>query len=844
MKNSLFLYFSQHRAFWWLRSLVYRTYFWIGSQSFRSRYFARDKKDSFIRLQHLFQITQVQLILALVFAISLQLIDPVITGFYQFAFFKIPDDSDYVTFLVTISGIGGVFIGLYYAAISTIAGSIYAKVPNNIRDLLAQERVGNVYMHFLSFITFLGISLVSFRVLGFERIQLAIPIMLMSAGVGIIAFVKLGQRVFYLFDPTALSHHLFGQLRQFTRMVMAGGYRWNDAAFQRHANKLASSSLDTLETLSDITKNEIHLHGAPFIELCENLISFLLFYEKSKNQIPSDSQWYEQKYIHRDWYRTDDSRVSIAHQTGTTLHPDITNNKEWVETRVLVIVKQCLEINLKEERYNEVLELAGYIDAYLKLLAKSGRTKRALEIIEELGDCVLQVISQVSENEIESDEVLEKLAILEIFGTMPITIALACREHIEQLDSGLVESKLSNIIWNNDSDIFKHGFPSYCLPRLEWFKPRLGFEVSTEGWKVTPIWYQKELMLQIETDTFVENTKALINKGAGLYKSWITTTTATKHPWLVGAVMSREWEFWHKVDHQMEMWPYKWSNLSNEKKIEGLPWSEFEFEKLEQANKGRQSELLGMMSTQNLMLAFLSRPDGFPDYAGQFLHTSGEVSLEALLNNEQNLLSDVFKMYLYGCIKRFDSLRPKSASMDWRAQQEFKIAAAPLLDLMELSGYAKLMSDYHNNDQLWQIVVDAWNEYFEERGEESPLPLFAGSIAFSEGAFEIPHRGVLRSNWKMRISRRLSDVPRHEVYSRHFIGSHTEIDHGSALIRIFAREPHGSFHDGIDIFITFYLRTKEGADQLDFGLKRRDLQDSLEREERKVAKEDDEEGLE
>ena len=559
------------------------------------------------------------------------------------------------------------------------------------------------------------------------------------------------------------------------------------------------------------------LHGVPFIDLCKYIISFLIFYEKSKNKIPSDSQWYEQKYIHRDWYRTDDSRVSIAHQTGTTLQPDITNDKEWVEDRVLVIIKQCLEINLKEERYNEVLELAGHIDAYLKILAKSGYANRALEIIEEIGDCVLQVISQVSENEMVINEVLEKLAIIERFASIPITIALTCREYIEALDSGEIERKLSKVTWSSDSNIYTHGFPSYCLPRLEWFKPRLGFEVLTEGRKVTPEWYQKELLLQIETDTFVENTRALINKGASLYKSWIAKTTDTKHPWLVGAVMSREWEYWHKVNHQMEIWPNKWSNLSDEKKIEGLPWSDFEFDKLGQASKERRSELLRLMSTQNLMLSLLKRPDGFPDYAGQFLHTSGEVLFEALLNNDQDLLSNVFKMYLFGCIMRFDNLRPKSASLDWRAQQEFKIAAAPLIDLMELSGYAKLMADYHNNGQLWHIVVDAWNEYFAERGEESPLPLLAGSISLTKGAFEIPHRGVLRTNWKMRINHKLSDVSRHEVFSRHFIESHTEIDHDSALIRIFARKPYGGFHDGIDILITFYLRTKDGEDQLDFG---------------------------
>ena len=160
---------------------------------------------------------------------------------------------------------------------------------------------------------------------------------------------------------------------------------------------------------------------------------------------------------------------------------------------------------------------------------------------------------------------------------------------------------------------------------------------------------------------------------------------------------------------------------------------------------------------------------------------------------------------------------------------------------MELSGYARLMADYHNNDQLWEAIVSAWDKYFTERGDESPLPLLAGIIVVTQGTFEIPHRGVLRTNWKRRINGKLSDVPRHEVYSRHYLGSDTVIDHGSPLVREFAQEPYGSFHDGIDIFITFYLRTKDGADQLDFGWKRRNLQESLDREARNNVKNEGEE---
>ena len=181
MRNHLFLLLSQYRLFWQLRYWTIRICFWFSSHTFGTNYKLRDKKDNYLSFQHLIQITQIQLIVALVFSILLQLFDPILYDYYEILNLEIPDNGNYVTLLATISGIGGVFIGLYYAAVSTIGSSIYAKVPNNIRDLLAQERIGNVYMNFLSFITFLGISLVSFRVLGFDRIYLAIPLMVVAS---------------------------------------------------------------------------------------------------------------------------------------------------------------------------------------------------------------------------------------------------------------------------------------------------------------------------------------------------------------------------------------------------------------------------------------------------------------------------------------------------------------------------------------------------------------------------------------------------------------------------------------------------------------------------------------
>ncbi len=829
MNSSIFLFLAQHRIFWRLRAIVNRILFPIRSFIFQTQYRARKGKDNTSIFLYMLRTTGIRIFFALIFAIILDILDPYFYELYKKFNLEVIHADDYVTFLATISGIGGVFIGLYYAAISMVGSSIYAKTPSNIRDLLAQDILGNVYMDFLSFLTFLGLVLIAMRVGGIVPIYSAVPVMTLLSGVGIISFVKLSPRTFYLFDPTELSSQLFTQLWRHSETVKAGKFRWADKNFQHHAYKQASLSLDTLHTLSDITSRETHLQGKPFLTLCKNLIKFLIDYEKLKKEIPSDSMWYEQKYKHPDWYKTTDLQTGIAHHTGTALQPKTINNKEWVEDRVIPILKNYLLINLKAERYTDIIDFADYISKYLSVLAKNGKVDRALGILEDLGKTVLDVIASESQEELVTDEVLEKLAITGIFSTMPAAIALAFHKYVEKLNPEEISKKLSKINWNKDDEIYKYKFPSHFLPRLESLKSKLNFEISAERYLVSPIWYQKELLLQVEADIFVENTNSLISKSTDLYKSWIEKTTATKHPWLTSAVISNEWEFWHKIDPQLEIWKAKWSNMSENRKIKELPWGKFEYEKLETTSQERQKELIQSMSRQIIVLTTSKKPDNFPDYVGQFLHIAGEKSFDSLLANDNNLLKYIFRLYFYGCMSQFEKLKPTSTSIDWHYQQNVKIAMEPLLDLIDISGYAKLMADYHGNDQLWEIVVGVWDKYFEEN--ISSLPFFAGIIFFNTAPLSVSHRSTLRTNWQLKIKDRLDDVPRREADVQGYANRYAVIQHDSALIRTFARNPHGAFYDGIDIFVVFYFANKEGAEGLDFGWKGQNLKNSLDREE-------------
>jgi hypothetical protein len=843
MNYRLFLSLSQKRIYWKLRSFIAQVVFWIGTQIFTFKYAVKERKFNYQSFSNILSITQKPLFFAIGFAVLIQYIDPYLYRYCQKLGLSIPDDSDYVTLLATVSGIGGVFIGLYYAGISAISSAIYARVPNNVRDLLTKERLGNVYLQFLSFLTSLCLILISFRLINLPRIFLAIPIVTIFAGIGIISFVKLGQHAFYLFDPTKLSHYIFEQMGHWIEMVKAGGFRWMDKSFQNHAHRQASSILDTLETLTDITAKEPHLNCKPFINLSQNLLQFLKYYEYAKRSIPTESAWYEKRYQHRDWYRTDSSQVAIAHSTGTTLHPIEISNKEWIEDRVVPLLNRCIEVNLAQEKYADILGLFGYFESYLKRLGLEGKVRRAFILLDNLALTILNQLAAVPvDGNLIKEEVLEKLAIAEQFALLPISVALGYREKVEKLQRKDIENRLSSVRWKNDISIYRHDFPTYCLERLEWFKPRINFERMVEGKEITPRWYLTELVCQIEAEQFADNIKAVVSKGAEFYNTSISKALSNKHPWIAAAIMSREWEYWHKVRDQILMWPDKWADLSNVRRIDGLPWTELNINSLKTDSDNRQKDLLKLMSQQNIFLALMSRPENYPDYAGQFLHTSGEMAFNSILTNDIDLLKSVFRPYLFGCMLRFDSLRPKSASTDWRAQQEVKIAAAALLDVMDISGYARLLADYHGNESLWNEITAAWNDYLTEQRVPS-INLLAAAVILTESAFEIPHRGVLRTSWQLEINRKLNDVPRHEEHRRGSFSSYTVVNHASALIRIFARDHLVGFYDGIDIFIEYYLRHFDAVKDFDFGRKRRDLKNSIDRENKIKSKEDDKEGV-
>lgn len=747
--------------------------------------------------------------------------------------FSTVQSSDYVTFLVIIATIGGVFIGLHYAGMSTLNGSLYSKLPTKVRNLLIQEKFGNIYIKFLSHLAYVALILIAFRLYGFERIYIVPFIMSIGVGVAIYAFVDLGKRVFYLFDPTKLSPVIFDNFFTALDNVKKGALYAEDNSFQHHNHNLARENIDTLSMLLTLAKEESKLSADSLVSLQQELLINLIFYQKAKQKIPSKSLWYEQKYKHKDWYRINDSTTNIYYNSGVIPNADVVYDYFWVENRILQIIMDGIRENFKNGRFDVVKKLLDSFLKYIEQMVHMEEIEFSIEQTEKLQKIVVEVIK---ERKLDKNE-LEILGIFDSIMNMPIVILVTFYQNIDRYSYKNISDKLNN---------YNYQFDSYILPELEMLMKKLSYEYEIEGKIISPHWYQLEIIMLSVSKRFINNIHLIVSILERIYQSTYRELDDIKDSYFKALILAKEWEYLNKINYQF----YKIEDILKEykskQKISTLNWKTIELNVIKGELKERQEKLLVNMSKNTLLAK--EKTDEYPDFAGQFLHIMGEQLVDALCSNNNDIFTKVFPLYFMASLIKSEKLKPSSNNQDWVIEHELRVAITPVIDLIDISGYAKLLSKYYNNEIYWETVKNTWNSYFENHTIEPKY--FAFVIATYTSWIGISHRSVNRIGWKQKIEGLFEKLSSKEFYRTvdgiDIFSPIIIIEHKNPLVRIFAKRGNfnHNFNDGIDIFITYFFRKLKDSKKLNFGRRdNKDLQKDVEHEKdfyKKYMREDDE----
>ena len=831
MTNFLFSLLGNREMFWRVRAGLRRLASSVRAKIFGFQHSAWERKNETRIFANLFRAVFWQLVGATAVVAALYWVDKRLHPMFVQREWEIPMDDSYATVLTTIAGIGGLLIGLYYTALISVSGAI----PNNIRDLLVQDRAGNFYINLLSVLTFSCLLLVAVHVVGLGTIQSAVFVAALFAGVGIFSFAHLGRRAFNFFDPTSLSGTAREQLLQSIKMAAHP-----DKNFQNHAHRLAVHNISVLNTLADICAKEPHWRGGPYAQFCRKIIHFLLFYQVFRCQIPTTSLWFKRKYVHKEWH-AHDFTAGISHAAGMPLQPEESGDANWLEDALLPAVRQCLRVNLEDKKWETAHGVMSDCARIPCALASLRQVDSAAKLVRVDGEIALSRILPQAED-IVADERRDETGIVEQVAALPASILIHYCNELKGVRKETLTETVGKIAWHRRNAVYQPQFPPHLLPRLEELKTQIDFERQVEGKIVTPLWYQAEVVAREEADQFSANAKILFEDFPELLAEWRGVAEKSKRLWTQAMIVGTEWRYHTLLDAWFRELKTAHDSITGDQRVKGMKWRTVDFSAYEKKHSEHGKDIILRMSALAPILLTRPRPEWAPDYPGQFMRNAGDAAMDALLENNAGYFRPVFAAYAYACFQQFQRMRENIEGQDWRAVNQLRNAFAPLRDLLDLSGYARLMSELHESQDLWEIVDKGWDlllkkpEDASAAGDSTPGMAQILVVFLRDTKFALRHDAGddFRFNWKRKVASKLSRIrrsippdwdPSSTVTTHGPFGipeiPEEVVDHPSKLVRHCAEHCHRrtgglGMPGGEDIFVLYYLRKHPDNKNTDF----------------------------
>lgn len=157
-------YLEQKTPRYWIRRRhMRRARLLLSRIFFEARNWVRSRRESASILSEISRIVATQLFTAIILISGLEVLEQILKTYVgapvgwilsqdaghalESYLLKVRvDPSIYTEILTTTIQVAGVFLGLYFAAVSVVASTVYARVQGDVRNLLVREKVGNFYI--------------------------------------------------------------------------------------------------------------------------------------------------------------------------------------------------------------------------------------------------------------------------------------------------------------------------------------------------------------------------------------------------------------------------------------------------------------------------------------------------------------------------------------------------------------------------------------------------------------------------------------------------------------------------------------------------------------------------
>ena len=738
---------------------------------------------------------------------------------YFFAALKI-NETVAVQLVTTFAQVAATLLGLYFAAISTVISSAYARVPGDIRILIAEEQVSRVYFKILTLFAAVPILLSGFNTYGF-RIDILNFVFVCVLGLfAVFSFITLGIRAFQFFDPTAILPFL---QQKFVRIVIAAtpaGFNWQNPAFQNYQQRQAEKLLNSCENLISLAASDERLSGRTLTDIANALFHIGCYYSGQKSKISPSSQWFRRRYRHKEWLLTDYNEVSIALQTGTVLRPETVPDNDWIEDSISGQLTRIIEELQKRNELSACMGVAETLHWYCRIAPNLGAFKEAVRMLQVLSP-KLQAMSASAPDAAKLDDLsIRSLAIADVSCASFVEVVLASTQAFGRFDAPLLKKKVEQIRWDKPETVVMEGAPALLVAELKKLESQFNFELRVEGRVVSPAWWGIEasaLAVVTEIRGFVIS---IMEQAESMFGQEAVNQLKVKRYLLVAQIVARGLEACSKCSHQFREIEALVGRLEKLNCSKDLRWPEIDWKDIQERIGSLRKRLIACLSRSSLLLDQFPSDDRLPDYFGQAYSIIADDCIIALLTSDKERFDDLFGKYFALALKASQRLRDRFLAKD---SQNLWVSGDPVIDLLAISGYAILATEL-DGVRFIDSVTQRWDAYFTGLGQKEEQRTIDLLGAFSERAtFRTPPRELIRITWQQRWEGLLRERGLTDSYD--FLTP--RVQHPSKLIKCFAGRH--SLERTQHLFLASQVFTRPNAKDLKPPREVRQMQTTLQR---------------
>jgi hypothetical protein len=615
--------------------------------------------------------------------------------------------------------------------------------------------------------------------------------------------------------------------------VTPHGYQWLDPSFQHHHQQNAQNLLSSYADLATIASHKDNLTTKGLVELATGLLNLTKEYAVEKRKIPTSSLWFRKRYRHKTWLLTSNHEVEIALATGTTLQPENEPDLLWFEGEIASILSRiCSEVAERADTA-AFTTLTSRLTDTMMVLGNALAVDEAMKIFDAVAPSYWRLCSSKKGElgYVNLQELRESLALIEGYSCSLINAVLGVSRGVAALSIEHFNEQWAAVHWLSEKELYLRAvLPREVIIECEWVRECLDFESRSEKQILSPDWFCKERPARGYVRFLIAAAQALVQKFEETFGTESERLTLADKSVLVAQVVQRGLECAEKLSRtlrELEAASNTYSKLNRSKEWE---WPVFDWNPLRMKVGVVRDRLIEALSQAAPRLAAFDGQN-LPDHFGQAYSVLADECLATMISGDEKRFSAMFPSIFGTTLLAFEKLLQKLAS----SPQKMRVSAAPLLDLLALSGYAAVFSAL-DNKTFRSVVADQWDTYFTKIGDpNSSKHIITLLAAITEPDGRTAPNDTLRMRWKRAVetvfrNRNIVRNRREDYFSTPPVAKHS-----SPLIRVFA---HGLpiFIEPEHVSISVYLLNRPEA----AGVERPRMVEEFERSIRREEESDNE----